>query len=181
MTSGHSRAVFLDRDGVIDRAIVKDGKPYPPASLSELELLPGVPAALEALKDAGFLLIVVSNQPDVARGAQKREIVEAMNARLLATLPLDDILVCYHDDADGCDCRKPKPGLLLRAAEAHKVDLSQSFMIGDRCRDVAAGRRAGCRTVLIDYGYSEGDQNITPDSTAESLSDAAAWVLSFAR
>jgi D-glycero-D-manno-heptose 1,7-bisphosphate phosphatase len=130
-----------------------------------------------ALKAAGFLLIGVTNQPDVARGTQRREVVEAINAALLATLPLADILVCYHDDRDRCDCRKPLPGLLLQAASRYGVTLSASIMIGDRWRDVEAGRRAGCRTVLLDCGYAERKAKSPPDCTIRSLSEAAAWIL----
>ncbi len=110
------RAVFLDRDGVLNRAVVRDGKPYPPASLEELEILPGVAQALKELRDAGFLNVVVTNQPDVATGKQRREVVEAINASLSEKLTLDVIKVCYHADADNCACRKPKPGMLLEAA-----------------------------------------------------------------
>ncbi|MEO7145005.1 MAG: HAD-IIIA family hydrolase, partial [Bryobacteraceae bacterium] len=114
-----NKAVFLDRDGVLNRAVLRDGKPYPPASVDELEILPDAAEALGRLKQAGFLLLVVTNQPDVARGAQTRAAVEAMHAALARALPIDGFFVCYHDDADGCDCRKPRPGLLLQAAAAH--------------------------------------------------------------
>src|SRR2546429_2967557 len=116
MTGASRQAVFLDRDGVLNQAMVRGGKPYPPASLTELQILPGTSDALYALQAAGFLLIGVTNQPDVARGSQRREVVEAINAVLRATLPLAEILVCYHDGRDGCSCRKPQPGLLLQAA-----------------------------------------------------------------
>ncbi|WP_341679160.1 HAD family hydrolase [Niveibacterium sp. SC-1] len=149
------RAVFLDRDGVINRAIVRTGKPYPPASLDDLEILPGVAQAPATLKAAGFRLIVVTNQPDVARGATPKELVESINAKLSAELPLDSVLTCWHDSAEQCDCRKPKPGLLLDGASKFGIDLAESFMIGDRWRDVEAGRRAGCKTIFIDYGYAE--------------------------
>ena len=137
------RAVFLDRDGVINRAMVRDGRPFPPASLSELEIPGGVPEALERLSGAGYLLIVVTNQPDVARGTIPREAVESMNALLQATLPLTEIRVCYHDSGDGCACRKPGPGMILEAAREHDIDLPESFLVGDRWRDVEAGARAG--------------------------------------
>ena len=169
------RAVFLDRDGVIDRPIVQDGKPHPPASLSELEILPGVPEALERLRAAGFRLIVVTNQPDVARGKQTRESVEMIHAALSAQLPLDEFRVCYHDDGDQCHCRKPQPGLLLEAARDTGVDLSASLMVGDRWRDVEAGRRAGCMTILIDYGYAEPQGKA--DVRVRSLAEAADWIL----
>lgn len=170
------RAVFLDRDGVINRAVVRDGKPYPPTSLAEMEILPGVGAALSALHAQGWLLIVVTNQPDVARGTQSREAVEAINQHLQQTLPIDEFRTCYHDGADGCDCRKPLPGALLASAKAHGIDLSASFMVGDRWRDTEAGERAGCKTVFIDYGYAE-KQPLTVNHRVQSLAEAATIIL----
>jgi D-glycero-D-manno-heptose 1,7-bisphosphate phosphatase len=149
------RAVFLDRDGVLNAAIVRDGRPYGPASLSEMTVLPGVEEACARLKRAGYLLIVATNQPDISRGIIAGAEVDAINATLKVRLGLDEICVCPHDDADGCNCRKPKPGLLLDAARRWNIDLEHSFMVGDRWRDVDAGRAAGCRTVFVDYGYSE--------------------------
>lgn len=170
------RAVFLDRDGVLNRAVVRDGRPFPPAAPEDVELLDGAVEGCVALHAAGFLLIVVSNQPDVARGTQRRDTVEAINAVLTARLPLDDIRICYHDDRDVCRCRKPAPGLLLDAAEAWGIALDRSFMIGDRWRDIEAGRRAGCMTILIDYDYGE-DLSVLPDVRVGSFADAAAWIL----
>ena len=149
------RAIFLDRDGVINRTIVRDGKPYPPASLATLEILPGVADALQSLHEAGWLLIVVTNQPDVARGTTTIADVEAINAHLRNYLPIDEFRTCYHDNLDGCNCRKPLPGALFAAADAHGIDLASSYMVGDRWRDTEAGERAGCKTIFIDYGYSE--------------------------
>lgn len=174
--AGRRAAVFLDRDGVLNRAIVRGGRPYPPAGLAELEILPGVPAALARLKQAGFWLVVVTNQPDVARGRQTQAGVEAIHAVLQAQLPLDDIRVCYHDAPDGCDCRKPAPGLLLAAAQAHGLDLGASAMIGDRWRDVAAGQRAGCQCLFIDYGYAEPRPQ-APYLRVQSLPAAADLIL----
>lgn len=165
------RAVFLDRDGVINRAFVRSGKPYPPAYLSEVEILPEVRFTLEALHNAGYLVIVVTNQPDVARGSQTRENVEVIHKYLQANLPIDKFMVCYHDDNDHCNCRKPAPGLLLEAAENEGINLKQSYMVGDRWRDVEAGKRAGCRTCFIDYGYNE-QQPKHPDFRVNSLSEA---------
>jgi len=170
------RAVFLDRDGVLIRANVRDGKPYPVANLAELEILPGVHEACKLLHEAGFLLIVVTNQPDVARGTQRKEVVEAMHRVLREKLPLDDILVCYHDDADHCLCRKPEPGLLLQAAKDWNIDLSKSYMIGDRWKDIEAGQRAGCTTIFIEYGYDEKEPE-EPDHRAGSLAEATNWIL----
>jgi D-glycero-D-manno-heptose 1,7-bisphosphate phosphatase len=170
------RAVFLDRDGVLNRAIVRDGRPYPPASLEEFEVLPGVAEAVRRLHDAGFLLVGATNQPDVARGTQTREAVEAMNDRLLNTMPIAAILVCY-EDGDDCPRRKPNPGLLLEAADTYAIDLAASYIVGDRWRDVEAGRRAGCRTVFIDRGYRERRPDPPADHDAAELTDAADWIL----
>jgi D-glycero-D-manno-heptose 1,7-bisphosphate phosphatase len=170
------KAVFLDRDGVVNRAIVKDGKPYPPQSLGEVEILPGVAEAIRTLKKAGFLVIVVSNQPDVARGIQSRETVESINRQLGATLGIDRFQVCFHDDGDGCHCRKPKPGLLTDAAALLGINLSISVLVGDRWRDISAGKAAGCRTVWIDRGYHER-QPKQFDFRAASLLDASQWIL----
>ncbi|MDQ7844547.1 MAG: HAD family hydrolase [Armatimonadota bacterium] len=170
------RAVFLDRDGVLNRAPVRAGRPLSVRGPEEVELLPGVPEACRRLREGGFALIVVTNQPDVARGALRVEAVEAIHDLLRARLPLDEVRVCYHDDADGCDCRKPKPGMLLEAARARGIDLGRSFMVGDRWRDIEAGRRAGCRTVFIDYGYDEPRPE-GADFRTDSLLQAAEWIL----
>ena len=170
------RAVFLDRDGVLNRAIVRDGRPYPPRNLSELEILPGVEPALGKLQAAGFLLIVVTNQPDVARGATTREEVEKINAALGSALPIDEFRTCYHDTDAGCECRKPKPGALLAAAASHNIDLGASYMVGDRWRDTEAGQQAGCNTIFLDYGYQEKQPDAV-DYRAASLSEAAEIIL----
>lgn len=172
-----ARAVFLDRDGVINRALMRDGKPYPPRNTRELEILPGVANALKRLHNAGFKLIVVTNQPDVARGTQTRAAVEEINAALQSRLPIDEFRVCYHDDADQCTCRKPKAGTLLQSARKYGMDLKASYMIGDRWRDIEAGRRAGCKTVFIDCHYAE-TKHIEPDYRAYNLTAAADWILS---
>lgn len=170
------RGIFLDRDGVINRAIVRDGKPYPPASLGEVEILSGVSDALSALHEAGFILIVVTNQPDVARGTMSKAVVKEINNHLAKCLPLDEFRTCYCDDADDCDCRKPRPGALLATAKKYGIDLGESYMIGDRWRDTEAGQRAGCRTVFIDYGYAER-QPESVDIRVKSLSEATKIIL----
>ncbi|MHB8214996.1 MAG: HAD-IIIA family hydrolase [Candidatus Sulfotelmatobacter sp.] len=183
-TSGVSpqprRAVFLDRDGVINRAIVRDGKPFPPSGIDDLELVPEVASSLVALKAHGFALYVITNQPDVTRGTQTREAVENIHQTLSSSLPIDDIFVCYHDDDDECACRKPLPGLLLEARRKHNIDLSRSFVVGDRWRDIDAGHNAGCKTVLIDYGYRERAPERPPEATVRSLREAADWIISSA-
>jgi D-glycero-D-manno-heptose 1,7-bisphosphate phosphatase len=171
------RAVFLDRDGVINAPAVLDGKPYPPADIGALEILPGVPEALARLKSANFLLIVVSNQPDVARGSRTRASVEAINAALGSRLPIDEFRMCYHDGSDACDCRKPSPGMLLDAAAKWDIDLARSFMVGDRWRDVEAGQNAGCKTVFVDYRYAE-KQPERVDCRVQSLLEAVPYILS---
>jgi len=176
MTVG-KRAVFLDLDGVINRAIVRDGKPYPPSTIDELVIAPDARESLDALRQAGFLLIVVTNQPDIARRTLPSAEMEAIHTALREALPLDDFFVCAHDDADHCDCRKPKPGLLFSAAQKYGVDLSRSFMLGDRWRDVEAGANAGCSTVWIDCGYREKRSFVEPSVTVTSLRAAADWIL----
>lgn len=170
------RAVFLDRDGIINRAVVRDGKPYPPATVEEFELLPGVEGAIHALREAQFLVIVVTNQPDVATGVQRRQVVEAMHDKLRAAGLCDGIKVCYHTDSDGCDCRKPKPGMLIEAAREWQIDLAQSFMVGDRWRDVAAGKAAGCYTFFVDCEYRERRAD-SPDAVVGSLEEAGRFIL----
>jgi D-glycero-D-manno-heptose 1,7-bisphosphate phosphatase len=170
------RAAFLDRDGVINRAPVHAGIPHPPASLAELEILPAVPQALERLRGAGYLNIVVTNQPDVARRKTARADVEAIHRELGAVLAIDGFYTCWHDDADRCACRKPLPGLLLSAAHDHAIDLAASVMVGDRWRDVAAGRSAGCRTVWIRLGYDEPEPK-DMDWVTASLPEAVEWIL----
>ena len=174
--TGTRAAVFLDRDGVLNESTIRDGRPYPPDTLDEFRLLPGVVDACATLHRAGLVLVVVTNQPDVARGTQDASVVEAMHARLRALLPIDAILVCPHDDADACNCRKPKPGLLVEGATTFDVDLARSVMVGDRWRDIEAGVAAGCRTVFIDRGYAERRPE-TPDLTVGNLADAVPWIL----
>ena len=171
------RAVFLDRDGVINREIFRSGHAQAPFTVADVEILPGVPDALDRLHGAGFLLIVVTNQPDVVRGSASRHEIEAIHSRLRQTLPVDDIRVCYHDDADGCACRKPSPGMLYAAAVEHDVTLAGSYLVGDRWRDIGAGRRAGCTTILVHSDRSEPIA-IEPDVSTGDLSEAATWILS---
>ena len=168
------RAAFLDRDGVLNRAVVRNGKPFPPASVEDVEILPGVPEALARLRAAGYHLVVVTNQPDIARATTTAGAVEAIHSHLRAMLGLEDIRVCPQDDGDGCDCRKPKPGLLLRSP-AH--DMAASVMIGDRWRDIEAGVAAGCGvTILVDYRYDEPVVH-EPTVRVASLAEAADWLL----
>ena len=171
------RAVFLDRDGVINEARVSQGKPLPPRDVTEVRLVSGAAGALSQLKQRGFLLIVVTNQPDVRRGTTSSEVVEDIHKFLASQLPIDDFLTCYHDDQDCCVCRKPRPGLLRQAAERHGIELTKSFLIGDRWRDIDAGAAAGCTTVLIDYKYEEQPPKNPPHAVVSSLPEAVRWIL----
>jgi D-glycero-D-manno-heptose 1,7-bisphosphate phosphatase len=172
-----AKAVFLDRDGVINRAVVRNRKPYPPKTLQDLEILPDVLEALNLLKESGFLLIVVTNQPDVGRGTKKQETVEEMHTYLVNKLPLDDIFVCWHGQDGECDCRKPLPGMLLQASNKYGIDFGKSFMIGDRWRDVNVGYTAGCQTIFIDHGYNETLRQ-APNYQTNSILTATTWILS---
>jgi D-glycero-D-manno-heptose 1,7-bisphosphate phosphatase len=171
------KAVFLDRDGVINEPIIKNGKPYPPSNMNEFSIPDNVFDILTELKSAGFLLIGATNQPDVARGTTTKQFVESIHARLMTELPLDDILVCYHDDQHQCDCRKPLPGLLIQAAHKYCINLTESVIIGDRWKDIEAGRRAGCKTVWLDFNYQEYFAAHTPNFTTVTLKEAANWIL----
>jgi D-glycero-D-manno-heptose 1,7-bisphosphate phosphatase len=171
------RAVFLDRDGVLNRATVRNGKPYPPPDLDAFEILPGTADALRRLRRAGFALAVVTNQPDVGRGDQSKTTVEAMHAKLRAELPLDDIQTCW----DETDARryKPAPGMIYDAAAALNVSVADSFMVGDRWRDVDCGKAAGCFSVFIDRGYAE-PLRAAPDAACADLPAAVDLILSLA-
>jgi transaldolase len=166
------RAVFLDRDGVLNAITVKDGTPYPPYRVADVQILPGVAEAVAKLARLGLMRIVVTNQPDIARGTQTAAEVEAINQALARQLPLDEFRVCPHDNADDCDCRKPRPGMLVSAAKQHGIDLAGSFMIGDRSGDILAGAAAGCRTFLIERAYSKIEQ-CRPDYVVRDLAEAA--------
>lgn len=170
-------AVFLDRDGVINRAVVREGRPYPPLCVEDVEILPGSIISLARLAAFGYILIAITNQPDVARGVQPVEQVNAINTLIQSRLPLREIFVCFHDDRDHCDCRKPKPGLILQAAEKYGIDLSQSWMVGDRWKDIAAGQAAGLKTIFVDYQYAETYQGIPADFTVRDTALLADVIL----
>jgi D-glycero-D-manno-heptose 1,7-bisphosphate phosphatase len=169
-------AVFLDRDGVLNAALVTAGVPEPPRRPEDLELLPGVKEACAQLAEAGLVLIVVTNQPDIARGLVERNVVDNLNKRLLDSVALHDVIVCPHDDGDACACRKPKPGMLLEGASKWDIDLSRSVMVGDRWRDIEAGRAAGTRTVFVDRAYGEPAPE-DPDLTVKELHESVPWII----
>jgi D-glycero-D-manno-heptose 1,7-bisphosphate phosphatase len=176
MKVGFRCAVFLDRDGVLNRVFVRGAVTHPPSGVEDFELLPGAADAVRRLAASEFALVVVTNQPDVARGTQTREGVEAIHRRLRAELPMLEVLACFHDTSDDCACRKPKPGMLLEAAERWRLDLQRSFLVGDRWSDVRAGQAAGCRSLLVETPYS-GRTRCQPDHCVRDLSEAAEWIL----
>jgi len=174
------RAVFLDRDGVINRVVVRNGMPYPPSDVEEFELYEDVRDGCARLKAANFLLVVITNQPDVGRGIQSREAVEAMNLKMQSAVPLlDRIEICYHAGeryGQPCDCRKPRPGLILHATAELSIDPKTSYVIGDRWRDVDCAHAAGCRAILIQRGYKENLRE-APDFTVANFNEAVSAVL----
>jgi len=170
------RAVFFDRDGVLNLAPVRDGVPQSPRAIDEVVLTTGADDALNALRRRGFRLVVVTNQPDIARGKMSRDIAYRINGHICSQLPIDAAEMCEHDDADGCDCRKPRPGMITRAAGRDGIALSESFVVGDRWRDIEAGRRAGCRTILVGDGYGESLRS-PPDIAVATLGEAVEWIL----
>jgi D-glycero-D-manno-heptose 1,7-bisphosphate phosphatase len=176
MVSGGAPAVFLDRDGVLTVPEFRDGRSYAPTRIEDFRLYDDAVEATRRLKEAGYRLVVVTNQPDVGHGRIALGVVEEMHRRLAAALPLDAIEACYHTQEEGCDCRKPHAGMLRRAARRLGIDCTQSFMVGDRASDVAAGRRVGCRTIFIDRGYREEDAEAA-DFAVSSLAEASLIVL----
>jgi D-glycero-D-manno-heptose 1,7-bisphosphate phosphatase len=169
-------AVFLDRDGVLTEAAVVEGMPQSPSSASEMRILPDAPPACKALAAAGLTLICVTNQPEIARRNLDPAELEAMNEILQRELGLDDVVVCPHDDVDRCVCRKPRPGMIIDAARRHVLDLGASFTVGDRWRDVDAGRAAGTLTILVDRGYDEPLREM-PDVQVGGIREAAEWII----
>ena len=165
------KAVFLDRDGVLNEPIVIDGKPYPPNNLSELIIYPGASNNLKRLRALGYLLVVVTNQPDVARGKTSLETVNSINNAIKDKLPVDLILTCFHDDNDGCNCRKPKFGMFLNAAAQLSLNLNDCYMIGDRWKDIQAGENASCKTIFVDRRYTER-RPAAPDYEVSDLREA---------
>lgn len=169
-------AVFLDRDGVLCRTFVRNGKSYAPRKLKDFILMPNSHQSVDNLKKAGFIVIVVTNQPDIGNGLVSLSIVESMHKKLFDKTKVDDIFVCAHSQNEGCNCRKPNPGMLLAAAKKHKIDLGKSYMIGDRASDIVAGQRAGCKSIFIDRNYAEGLPSY-PEATVQSLQKAVSYIL----
>jgi D-glycero-D-manno-heptose 1,7-bisphosphate phosphatase len=163
------RAVFLDRDGVVNRVILKDGKPFSPRTLDEFVFCDAAGKFICDSREAGFLNIVFTNQPDISRGLVKLKAIEQIHELIRQNLKVDDIMLCPHDDKDNCRCRKPKSGMLTDAAKKWQIDLGSSFVIGDQWKDIAAGTNAGCRTILLDCPYNK---NVESDYRIKDLSSA---------
>jgi D-sedoheptulose 7-phosphate isomerase len=177
--AGGRRAVFLDRDGVLAEAIVReDGKSYAPTRVEDFALVAGAEAQVQRLRDAGFLCIVFTNQPELANGELLRDDLDTMHQQLAAAVPLDDIYVCPHDKSEGCPCHKPATAMLDGAAARWGIDLATSYVIGDRWRDVDAGRNAGCYSILIDRPYSAASW---ADARVATLTEAVDTVLRHAQ
>lgn len=175
--SGHqvvNKAVFLDRDGVLNHPIIKNGKSYPPQFLKDFVIYEDAYEATKRLKQHGFLLVVVTNQPDVGRGTQNLETVEKMHSLLISKLPIDRVEMETDEDSENY---KPKPGMITRSSKLLGIDISKSYMIGDRWRDVGAGQNAACRkTILIDRGNAE-PLNYIPNYACSTLLDAVEYIL----
>ena len=163
------RAVFLDRDGVLNEVIMREGKPSSPRGMEEFKIRPGAAKAVAEIERMGLMRIVVTNQPDVARGHLPQELMQRMHSVLKESMPIDEILYCPHDDADRCDCRKPEQGMFLKAAADWEIDLAGSFLIADGIRDVEAGREAGCTTILLNAPYNRG---VDADRRAADIGEA---------
>lgn len=176
-------AVFFDRDGTLNEAVIRESRAYPPAVLDDFRLFPDAYEACTSLAAAGFALVVVTNQPDVGRGTQALETVEAMHTRLRELIPaIEHIEVCYNPGSASSNRaapdrrRKPEPGMVIDAAALLHLDLERSWMVGDRWRDVDCGKRAGVRTIFLDYGYAE-PLSMPPDFAAKSLKEATRIIL----
>tara|TARA_B110001454_G_C12609668_1_gene388124 strand:+ start:204 stop:779 length:576 start_codon:yes stop_codon:yes gene_type:complete len=162
------KAIFLDRDGTLNKAYIENGLPISPSSLNKFKIIKGVKKSINRLKKLNFLCILITNQPDVFRGKISKKTVVKMNSYIKKKIKLDDMFVCYHDNEHNCNCRKPKPGLLVKASKKWKIDLNKSFMIGDRWKDILAGKKVGCKTIFINNNY-KNDKKVKADFTFKSL------------
>lgn len=170
------KAIFLDRDGVINNNIIESGKPYPPLKLGSVHVIKGMKELIKKWQDEKYLVIVITNQPDVAAHLVTKNKVDKINKFLKNELNFDDIFVCYHGEKDNCNCRKPKIGLFLQAQEKYNIDMKKSWMIGDRWKDIEAGKKAGCKTIYLNYGYdeqrpTEQDYTIYPPNDTKAIGD----------
>lgn len=150
-----NKAIFLDRDGVINKIVKRDEKISSPQNLKEFEILPDASKSLGAFKKMGFLNIIITNQPDINRNLLKIEDLQKMHEYIIEKLPVDDIAFCPHVNEDNCPCRKPEPGLIFRSADKWSIDLAKSYMVGDSWKDILAGKAAGCKTFLLRKEYNK--------------------------
>jgi len=174
------KAVFLDRDGVINEVIYRDGseKPSSPWDFEEFRLIPGIKRSLEELNKMGFYLFVISNQPDISRGLVKEGTTERINNIISEELPITEIRVCPHDDYHNCNCRKPKPGMIFELSKKWKIDLEESFLIGDNWKDIEAGKSAGLTCIIIDMAYNK---SVDADYRAEKIEKAVELINSLSK
>jgi D-glycero-D-manno-heptose 1,7-bisphosphate phosphatase len=149
------QAVFLDRDGVVVVPEARNGRGYAPRRLEDYRFYHDARESLSRLKRAGFLLVVVTNQPDVGKGLISHAVIEEMHGRLVRELRVDAVKACTHRQGENCPCRKPAPGMLLEAIREFDLNPSDCFMVGDRASDITAGRAVGCRGIFIERGYTE--------------------------
>jgi D-glycero-D-manno-heptose 1,7-bisphosphate phosphatase len=171
-------AVFFDRDGVLAIPEFRDGRSFAVRRLEDFALYTDALESVRRVKELGAIAVVVTNQPDVGNGLVGRVIVEEMHQRLRCTVPVDAVYACYHTRADGCACRKPKPGMLLAASTELGIDLSRSVMVGDRASDVVAGHAAGCRSIMIERGYRDED-SAAADWVAANLTEAVDHICAY--
>jgi len=172
-----NKAVFIDRDGVINQSNVVNRKPFAPTHLNDFFILPGVREALQKFKEAHYKTVIVTNQPDLSTGKQTLYSLNQIHSYLKTQCDIDLIKVCGHINEDQCSCRKPKPGLILDASIELDIDLTQSYMIGDRWSDIMAGQKAGCKnSFYIDYEYNEKKPSGI-FTVVKSLKDCAGIIL----
>jgi len=170
------KAVFLDRDGVVNKSQVINGLPVAPKTFKDFEILDGVDWAICELKKYNWLVFIITNQPDISRGKILLNQVDSMHKFLMNNLPIDEIRVCSHDDSAKCSCRKPAPGMILDLQKKYSIDLGSSFLVGDRWRDISAGNVVGCRTIFIDHGYNEKQPEYHTHKVS-NLVEATKWIL----
>jgi D-glycero-D-manno-heptose 1,7-bisphosphate phosphatase len=150
-----SPAVFLDRDGVVIETFVRNGKPKAISQIKDLRIFPNVKEGIQKLVLSKFQIVVITNQPDVSRGITSLDQVELLHKKISELTGIRYFYTCIHSQNDNCACRKPKTGLLELAAKDLGIDLSKSFLVGDRWSDIEAGNKVNCKCYFIDYGYDE--------------------------
>ena len=164
------KAIFLDRDGVINEPIFRDGninKPIAPWEIDEFKLFDNIINPLNIIKKMGYHIFIVTNQPDISKGILKISTIKKMNNIIMSKLPIDEIMFCPHLDSHRCVCRKPKPGMVNILAKKWEISLSDSFFIGDNWKDIECGKGAGCTTILLDKYYNK---KVNADYRVKNLS-----------